>query len=123
MSKRVLIADDVPELRKLLTRIVDSEDDFCVVGVAEDGEVAFHKAIELRPDVVLLDLNMPVKGGLDVLPDIRQSLPDAVIVVFSGIDSPTLAAKALALGADSYIEKGRAGDEMMAIVRSLIGSL
>lgn len=120
MSKRVLIADDVAELRQLLRRVIERAGGFKVVAEAADGEQALRKARDLAPDVVLLDVNMPVKSGLDVLPEIRRALPDATIVIFSGFDSGRIAEPAARLGADACLEKGTPAPELVDRLRTVI---
>ena len=116
---RVLVVDDAANLRELLTLLLEAEDDFVVVGAAADGAQAVEKAAELLPDVVLLDLAMPVMDGLEALPELRRLLPDSRLVVFSGFEEESLARAALAAGADDYIEKGTSVLQLVARLRSL----
>jgi DNA-binding NarL/FixJ family response regulator len=116
---RVLVVDDAANLRELLTLLLDAEDDFVVVGAAADGEQAVARAAELRPDVVLLDLAMPVMDGLQALPQLRRLLPSARIVVFSGYEEDSLARAAIDGGADAYIEKGTSVLQLVARLRAL----
>jgi len=115
----VLVVDDAANLRELLTVLLDVEDDFEVVGTAGDGQQALVKAEALAPDVVLLDLAMPVMDGLQALPTLRTMLPRARIVVFSGFDERALADAAMAAGADDYIEKGTSVTQLLARLRAL----
>jgi DNA-binding NarL/FixJ family response regulator len=116
---RVLVVDDAANLRDLLTLLLEAEDDFVVVGAAADGAQAVERAAELRPDVVLLDLAMPVMDGLQALPELRVLLPSARIVVFSGYEEVSLARAALDAGADAYIEKGTSVLQLVARLRAL----
>jgi DNA-binding NarL/FixJ family response regulator len=116
---RVLVVDDAANLRDLLTLLLEAEDDFVVVGAAADGAQAVERAAELRPDVVLLDLAMPVMDGLQALPELRVLLPSARIVVFSGYEEDSLARAALDAGADAYIEKGTSVLQLVARLRAL----
>jgi DNA-binding NarL/FixJ family response regulator len=116
---RVLIVDDAANLRELLTLLLEVEDDFEVVGTAADGEQAIAAAEALRPDVVLLDLAMPVMDGLQALPILRMHVPNARIVIFSGFEHEALATKALRAGADAYIEKGTSVTQLVARLREL----
>jgi len=117
--ERVLVVDDAANLRELLTVLLDVEDDFEVVGTAADGVQALEKAESLMPDIVLLDLAMPVMDGLQALPGLRERLPDARIVIFSGFEHEALAREALAAGADAYIEKGTSVMQLVARLRQL----
>jgi len=117
--ERVLVVDDAANLRELLTVLLDVEDDFEVVGTAADGVQALDRADELEPDIVLLDLAMPVMDGLQALPALRARLPRARIVIFSGFEHEALAREALAAGADAYIEKGTSVMQLVARLREL----
>jgi DNA-binding NarL/FixJ family response regulator len=116
---RVLIVDDAANLRELLTLLLDAEADFEVIGTASDGEQAIAAAATLTPDVVLLDLAMPVLDGLQALPRIRAELPAARIVIFTGFDDGPLVDQALTTGADAYLEKGASVNALVSLLRDL----
>ncbi|MEY2473953.1 MAG: hypothetical protein QOK28_3282 [Actinomycetota bacterium] len=103
---RVLLVDDARDIRVLLRRVFNADGSYEVVGEAVDGEAAIALADELTPDVVVLDLAMPVMDGLEALPLIRGKLPNAKIVVLSGFDGARMREPALLAGADAYVEKG-----------------
>jgi DNA-binding NarL/FixJ family response regulator len=111
--------DDAANLRELLTLLLEVEDDFEVVGTAADGEQAIAAATALQPDVVLLDLAMPVMDGLQALPALRAHLPQARIVIFSGFEHEALARAAMQAGADAYIEKGTSVTQLVTQLRQL----
>jgi DNA-binding NarL/FixJ family response regulator len=102
----VLICDDVDEIRELLRAAVGLAPALLVLGEAADGNAAVAQAVELHPDVILLDLAMPVRSGLDALPELRRVVPDAKIIVLSGITSDIVEDRVLALGAAHYLQKG-----------------
>jgi len=102
----ILICDDVGALRMLLSVVIGLQAGLRVVGEARDGNEAVSEAKRLQPDVILLDLAMPHRSGLDALPEIRQVAPAAQIIVLSGFAASTIAADVLALGAALFIEKG-----------------
>jgi len=116
---RVLVVDDAANLRELLTLLLEIEDDFEVVGTASDGRQAIEAAVSLQPDVILLDLAMPVMDGLQALPALREHLPQARIVIFSGFEHQALAEEALQAGADAYIEKGTSVTQLVTELREL----
>ena len=91
-----------------------------VVGEAADGEAAIAEASRLQPDVILLDLAMPILSGLDALPRLRQSAPAAKIIVLTGFSTATVADEVLALGADSYLEKGTNPDTIIAAIEHVV---
>jgi CheY-like chemotaxis protein len=117
MTVRVLVVDDSADVRRLLSAIIDGPDDrWRVVGEAADGREAISAAETTQPDLVLLDLSMPVMDGLEALPLIKAAAPGAAVVVLSGFPSHTARAAALAAGATDYLEKN-------ALVATLIPQL
>jgi DNA-binding NarL/FixJ family response regulator len=103
---RVVIADDVEDIRTMLRAILELDGRFEVVGEAGDGEEAVRLCGQLRPDVLVLDLAMPVMDGLEAIPRVRRGSPKTKILVLSGFD-PRLGAKALELSADAYEDKSK----------------
>jgi DNA-binding NarL/FixJ family response regulator len=116
---RVLVVDDAANLRELLTLLLETEDDFEVIGTAPDGNQALRVAEALHPDIVLLDLAMPIMDGMQALPQLRRFLPGAIIVVFSGFEQVALVDEALAAGADAYLEKGASVTQLVELLREL----
>lgn len=119
MRERVLVVDDAANLRELLTVLLEVEDDFEVVAAVGDGVQALAKADELEPDIVLLDIAMPVMDGFAALPELRRRLPDASIVIFSAYEQREQAERALKYGADIYIEKGTSVVNLVSQIREL----
>ena len=119
MRERVLVVDDAANLRELLTVLLEVEDDFEVVAAVGDGAQALEKADELEPDIVLLDIAMPVMDGFAALPQLRRRLPDASIVIFSAYEQREQAEKALKYGADIYLEKGTSVVNLVTQIREL----
>ena len=113
-SMSVVLADDVPAVRRLLHYALEASEAFRVVGEAADGLEAARLAEDLRPDVVLLDLAMPVMDGLEAIPEIRRRAPGSRIVVLSGFNAARMERSALAGGADAYVEKRYRPDELVA---------
>ncbi|MGH2806807.1 MAG: response regulator [Actinomycetota bacterium] len=103
---RIVLADDVFDLRFMVKLALERSGHFVVVAEAENGDEAVEMALEHQPDLVLLDVSMPVKDGLEALPDIRKVSPDAKVVMLSGFEAARLASTALESGAAAYLEKG-----------------
>lgn len=115
----VLICDDVDAMRRLLGVVIGLHAGLRVVGEACDGNEAVAEAKRLQPDVILLDLSMPRRTGLDALPEIKQVAPDARVIVLSGFLASTVEADVLALGADRYIEKGADPDLIATAIQEV----
>ena len=115
---RVLIADDhaiVAEgLRSLLEKTCD------VIGVVLDGRQLLAEAPELKPDVIVLDIGMPLLNGLDAAERLQQSLPHAKLVFLTMQDDPNLAAAALNLGAVGYVLKHAATSELLVAISAVL---
>lgn len=90
-----------------------------VVGEARDGNEAISEAQRLQPDVILLDLSMPHRTGLEALPEIKEVAPAAGVIVFSGFDSSTMASEVLSRGADRYLEKGARPSEITTAIQEV----
>lgn len=102
---RVVVADDADGLRELLCLLFDTEPDFTVVGRATNGAEAVEVVSRTGPDLVLLDVAMPVLDGIGALPRVRRAAPEAHVVIFTGFSGGSLREQVLALGADELMEK------------------
>ena len=111
---RVLVADDTATVRLLLRRTLEASKAFEVVGEAADGAQAVDLAESLQPDMVLLDLSMPVLGGLEAIPRIRRCAPDARVVVLSAFAPGGMEAQAVEVGATAFIEKRQRPGDLVA---------
>lgn len=116
---RILICDDDAALRFLVRETLSLSSSLQVVAEAADGIEALEQLRLHRPDVVLLDLNMPRQDGMETLPLLRGEFPTTRVVVLSGLDDALVGAKAVELGADRYLQKGGDPDELIAIVVEL----
>ena len=105
---RVLVVDDSALIRQMLTRALSMDPRIVVVGTAGTGIEAIEQATSLQPDVITLDIEMPVMTGLEALPQIRRHCT-ARVIVLSSVDDPDTTYRALALGAVDFIPKPSAG--------------
>ena len=118
----VLICDDNDAMRVLLGAIIAESPRLHVVGEASDGNDVVAQANRLQPDVILLDLAMPIRSGLEALPELRRVAPDAQVIVFSGFAGGIVADDVLELGAASYLEKGAHPDTIIATIEQALAS-
>ena len=116
----ILICDDNTAMRVMLRAVVEFMPAMSVVGEAADGEAAISEASRLQPDVILLDLAMPVLSGLDALPRLRQVAGAAKIIVLAGFSTATVADEVLALGADRYLEKGADIESIITAIEHVV---
>jgi len=118
----VLICDDNDAIRELLGAIVDGSPDLRVVGNASDGNEAVVEATRLQPDVILLDLAMPNRSGLEALAELRYVAPAAQIVVLSGFALTAAAEEVFALGAAAYLEKGSSPQAIITTIENAVAN-
>ena len=102
---RVLLADDQPLFRTALATLIDSQPDLSVVALAENGLQAVELARELAPDIVVLDVEMPVMDGVEAAALIREQLPATKVVMLTGRTGVDAAIRSARSGADDYLAK------------------
>jgi two-component system response regulator NreC len=117
---RVLLADDHVVLRSGLRLLLTSQNEFEVIGEASSGTETLSLAEQLQPDLILLDLSMPVLGGLDALPTLRKLVPSTRILILTMHDDPQYLRQALKLGASGYVLKKAADAELLSAMRSVL---
>jgi len=116
---RILIADDHFVVRIGLAAVIDSQPDMTVVDQAENGQQAVDLFIRHKPDIVLIDLRMPVLSGLEATRRIRREFPNARIVVLTTFDGDEDIYRALEAGAGAYLLKHTLKDELIAAIRAV----
>jgi DNA-binding NarL/FixJ family response regulator len=115
---RVLIADDHTLVAEAFKRLLEPECE--VVGMAADGRALLRLAPQLNPDLVLVDLNMPLLNGLDASEQLKQSLPKIKIIVLTMNEDPEIAAETMDKWASGYLLKKSAGSELLKAVRDVL---
>lgn len=113
---RVLIADDHPIVRDSLRTLITTETDLELVGEATNGEEAVIKANELKPDVILMDLVMPVKDGLQAIGEIKQAYPEISILVLTSFSDEDKVFPAIRAGALGYLLKDSSPDQLLKAI-------
>jgi DNA-binding NarL/FixJ family response regulator len=116
---RVLIADDHPVVRDGLKSLIGREDDMEVVGEAADGESACREAAELQPDVVIMDISMPLVSGAQATERLQQSAPHVKVLVLTIHDDKGHLRQLMAAGARGYVLKGSSNNELLRAVRAI----
>jgi two-component system response regulator NreC len=119
MSIRVVLVDDHAILRSGLRRVLDAEPDIEVVGEAESAERAVFEALANKPDVVVMDLVMPGKSGIEGMPAVFQAVPDVKVLVLSMQDDPRYVREAFEVGASGYVLKEAADTEVVGALRAV----
>ena len=123
MSHRILIVDDSPVIRNSLRSCIEQSSDWETCGEAENGKVAVEMVQQLHPDVIVLDLSMPVMNGFDAARQIRKIAPCAHIILFTLHASPQLVEEALKVGVNEVASKaGDAGSSVIRAVHSLLAA-
>jgi DNA-binding NarL/FixJ family response regulator len=113
---RILIVDDHEAVRQGVRAILSSRNDIEVCGEAANGQEAIDEALELRPDLIILDINMPILGGISAAKEIKARLPQVLILLFSMHQSNQLVREAKLLGVQGYINKSQAGAMLLNAV-------
>jgi DNA-binding NarL/FixJ family response regulator len=119
VSIRVLVVDDHAVVRAGLRRVLDAEQDIETVAEAPDAERAVFEALESKPDVILLDIMLPGKSGIEGMPALRQAVPAAKVLVLSMQDDPRYVREAFDAGASGYVLKEAADTEVVGAVRAV----
>ena len=119
MSIRTVIVDDHAVVRSGLRLVLESEDDIEVVAEAADARNAVFETRAHRPDVILLDVVMPGRSGIEAIPDLLEESPESKVLVLSMQDDPAYVREAFGAGASGYVLKEAADAEVVAAVREV----
>jgi DNA-binding NarL/FixJ family response regulator len=119
MALRILVVDDYRVARKTIRSLLTWHA-LHVCGEAENGKQAVEKVKELNPDLVLLDINMPVMNGIQAAYEIRRISPSTKIIFFTIHDSPEAVAAGRTVGVDAFVPKAAAGTQLIPAVKRLL---
>ena len=116
---RLLLVDDQSIVREGLSSLLQTQSDLEVVGEAENGKVAVEQSLTLKPDVVLMDIRMPVMDGVAAIEILKQQAPEIKILVLTTFDDDEYVVRAMAHGADGYLLKDTPSKELAQAIRSV----
>lgn len=119
MRVRILIADDHVIVAEGLQHLVAAQPDFEVVGTASDGEEAVRRALDLEPDVIVMDMAMPGMNGIEATRAIHERYPDARVIMLSMYSNPEYVYRALEAGASAFVVKRSAARELVEAIRAV----
>ena len=116
---RILIADDSDIIRRAVTGLLAAENRWAVCGEAKNGAEALQKAVELQPDLILLDISMPDSNGLEVARLIKVHAPRVKMLVISQNDSLAMLPAVMQAGGNGYVDKSRLGMDLLPAIARL----
>lgn len=123
MRRRVLIVDDNPVVRSMVRQVFELEEDFEVSGEAENGIEAIQQAERLKPELIILDLSMPLLTGFEATPRLKAVLPDVRIILFTVEEGSEVDRLAGVMGIDAVISKSEALSRLIPEARALMSAL
>ena len=122
MSIRILLVDDHKIMRDGLRSLIDKQSEMAVVGEAENGRTALQLTRKLKPDVIVMDINMPDLNGIDATRQILAELPGVKIVAFSMHSDRQFVAEMLKAGVSGYLQKDSAFEELGRAIRTVVAN-
>jgi DNA-binding NarL/FixJ family response regulator len=117
---RILVVDDFEKFRQFVVEMLGKRPELQVVGEASDGLEALQKAVELRPDLILLDISLPSLNGIEVARQMRSLVPESKIIFLTRESSADVVQEALGLGARRYVTKNMVLADLFAAVETVL---
>lgn len=114
---RILLVDDQSIVREGLASLLETQSDLEIVGEAENGKIAVERSLELQPDVILMDIRMPVMDGVAAIRQLRKQAPEIKILVLTTFDDDDYVTQAMASGAKGYLLKDTPSAELAQAIR------
>jgi DNA-binding NarL/FixJ family response regulator len=122
VTKSILVVDDNAVIRRSLRHILESIDGWRVIGEAVDGRDAIGKAQELKPDLIVLDLAMPVMNGLEAARELNQIMPEVPLLMYSAFADKFMEKQAFAVGVKAVISKASDMETLVSQARALLNT-
>ena len=119
-SARILLVEDFEPLVRFVASLLQENPEWQIIGEAADGLEAVHKAEELRPDLILLDIGLPKANGIEAARQIRKLIPASRISFVSQESSTNVVAEALSFGAEGYVLKTRLASDLFVAVEEVL---
>lgn len=119
MEINILVVDDIPAVRQYLRKLLSASPGLSIVAEVEDGATAIQKAETINPDIILMDINMPLVNGLEAARQILRLIPAAKIIFLTEHLSPEMLLEALHTGASGYLIKSDMAQELLPAIRSV----
>jgi two-component system, chemotaxis family, chemotaxis protein CheY len=123
MARSVLVVDDNPFIRRTLCELFTREADFEICGEAENGREAIGKAQEFRPDLIVLDLSMPVMNGIDAARTLKRLMPTVPIIMFSEYSDAFSLVEAHSIGVSALVSKSEHVSALVGKARALFNDI
>jgi DNA-binding NarL/FixJ family response regulator len=120
VPKYILIVDDSPVIRKTLRRIFESQDGWEICGEAANGREGIEMALRFKPDVIVLDLAMPVMNGLDAARELTRLLPSLPLLMFTNFETARLKQEAISAGVSALVSKTESVEVLISRLRALL---
>ena len=117
---RVLVVEDFAAFRQFICLTLGNSPDLRVIGEASDGLEALQMAVELRPDLILLDIGLPSLNGIEVARQMRSLVPESIIIFLTQESSADVVQEALSLGARGYVSKDTVADDLFAAAEAAL---
>jgi DNA-binding NarL/FixJ family response regulator len=122
-SVRILVADDFEPWRRFASLTLRKKPGLQIVGEASNGLEAFEKAVELEPDLILLDISLPSLNGIETARRIREMVPEAKIIFLSEESSGDIVKEAMSFGASGYVFKTMAASDLLTAVETVLAGI
>jgi DNA-binding NarL/FixJ family response regulator len=122
MAPRILIIDDSSLVRNLVRRHLESEPGWQVCGEAKDGREGIERALDLHPNLIVLDLSMPVMNGLEAAKSLHKLMPAVPLIMYTSFTTKHLKEEVLAAGVSRVVEKSESVSDLISAVRLLVAT-